>query len=154
MKYFILKRAGHFLFPALLVLSLIVLYRGHNLPGGGFIGGLLAATAFILVGIGGSKDQAKAKLRIDPVKLLGLGLCVAVVSGLPGIFAGGEFLTGVWLPTLKLPLLGAVHLGTPLVFDIGVYLVVIGFTLHTTFHLAELALPDESDELGKQEEAE
>jgi len=145
MKYFILKRAGHFLFPALLVLSLMVLYRGHNLPGGGFIGGLMAATAFILVGIGGSMDEAKAKLRIDPVMLLGIGLCVAIVSGLPGMFGGGDFLTGVWLPTFKVPVLGAVHLGTPLVFDIGVYLVVIGFTLHTTFNLAELSQPDEQE---------
>ena len=145
MKYFILQRAGHFLFPALLVLSLIVLYRGHNLPGGGFIGGLMAATAFILVGIGGSMEDAKAKLRVDPVHLLGIGLCVAIVSGLPGMLGGGDFLTGVWLPTFTVPVLGAVHLGTPLVFDIGVYLVVIGFTLHTTFNLAELSLPDEEE---------
>jgi multicomponent Na+:H+ antiporter subunit B len=142
MKYFILGRAGHMLFPCLIVLSLIVLYRGHNLPGGGFIGGLMAAVAYILVGLGSGMPAAKAKLRVDPVTLLGLGLAVAILSGLPGMVNGGAFLTGAWLPTFTLPLLGKMHLGTPLVFDVGVYLVVIGFTLHTTFNLAELAEPD------------
>lgn len=142
MRYFILGIAGRLLFPCLIVLSLIVLYRGHNLPGGGFIGGLMAATAYILVGVGSTMQQAKAKLRVDPVHLLAVGLAVAIFSGLPGIVGGGEFLTGVWLPTFSLPLLGKMHLGTPLVFDIGVYFVVIGFTLHTTFCLAELAQPE------------
>lgn len=139
MKYFILAQASRLLFPALLVLSLLVLYRGHNLPGGGFIGGLLAATAFILVGLGDSMERAKAMLRIEPVKLMALGLLVAVVSGLPGMLRGAPFLTGEWLPGFSLPLLGKVHLGTPLVFDIGVYMVVIGFALHTTFSLAQLS---------------
>lgn len=139
MRYFILARAGRLLFPCLIVLSLIVLYRGHNLPGGGFIGGLMAAAAFILVGLGSTMQDAKDKLRIDPVTLLGVGLAVAIVSGLPGMLNGDAFLTGVWLPTFTLPLLGKVHLGTPLIFDVGVYLVVIGFALHTTFQLAELA---------------
>jgi len=142
MKYFILGGAGRLLFPCLIVLSLIVLYRGHNLPGGGFIGGLMAATAYILVGIGSSMRVAKEKLRVDPVFLLALGLAVAIISGLPGMLTGGVFLTGEWLPTFSLPLLGKIHLGTPLVFDVGVYLVVIGFTLHTTFCLAELAQPE------------
>lgn len=146
MKYFILGYAGRILFPCLIVLSLIVLYRGHNLPGGGFIGGLMAATAYILTGIGSSMQQAKAQLRVDPVQLLWLGLAVAVLSGLPGMLGGGAFLTGRWLPTFSLPLLGKVHLGTPLVFDVGVYLAVIGFVLHTTFSLAELAYPEPGEE--------
>jgi multicomponent Na+:H+ antiporter subunit B len=143
MKYFILIQASRILFPTLLVLSLIVLYRGHNLPGGGFIGGLMAATAFILMGISRSMEQAKRALRIDPVVLMAVGLLVALVSGLPGILAGAPFMTGQWLPGFSLPLIGKVHLGTPLVFDVGVYLVVIGFTLHTTFSLAQLAHVDE-----------
>ncbi|MFT4901773.1 MAG: multicomponent Na+:H+ antiporter subunit B [Lentimonas sp.] len=149
MKYFILSYAGRILFPSLIVLSLIVLYRGHNLPGGGFIGGLLAATAYILIGLGSTMEQAKAYLRVDPVTLLAIGLAVAILSGLPGMLGGGAFLTGAWLPTFSLPLLGKVHLGTPLVFDVGVYLTVIGFTLHTTFSLAELGKhePVKEDEI-------
>ncbi|MEM8867328.1 MAG: MnhB domain-containing protein [Verrucomicrobiota bacterium] len=140
MKYFILAQSSRILFPCLLVLSLIVLYRGHNLPGGGFIGGLVAATAFILMGVGHSMTRAREMLRVEPVALMGFGLAIALTSGLPGMFLqGAPFMTGEWLPDFKLPLLGKVHLGTPLVFDIGVYLVVIGFTLHTTFSLAQLA---------------
>ena len=139
MKYFILNQAGRFLFPVLLILSIVVLYRGHNLPGGGFIGGLLAATAFILVGFGESMERSKQLLRISPVTLMAIGLAVAVLSGVPGLFLGAPFLTGEWLPGFSLPLLGKVHLGTPLVFDIGVYLVVVGFALHSTFSLARLA---------------
>lgn len=146
MKYFILGFAGRLLFPCLILLSLIVLYRGHNLPGGGFIGGLMAATAYILIGIGSTMTEAKAKLHVDPVFLLAIGLAIAIVSGLPGMLGGGDFLTGAWLPTFSLPLLGKIHLGTPLVFDVGVYLTVIGFTLHTTFCLAELAQPENKEE--------
>lgn len=138
MDNFILRRSTRILFPALLILSIIVLYRGHNLPGGGFIGGLMAATAFILVGISNSMDRARALLRIEPVTLMAWGLAVAVVSGLPGLMSHGVFMTGLWLPDFTLPLLGKVHLGTPLVFDIGVFMVVIGFTLHATFSLAKL----------------
>lgn len=139
MNLFILKNTGRILFPCLLVLSLVVLYRGHNLPGGGFIGGLIGATAFILLGLGESMAYAKKMLRINPVPLQAIGLAVAVLSGLPGLFMKGAFLTGVWLPDFYLPLLGKVHLGTPLVFDIGVYLAVCGFVLYTTFSLSSLA---------------
>ncbi|PXA04748.1 Na(+)/H(+) antiporter subunit B [Coraliomargarita sinensis] len=146
MRYFILAQAARILFPSLLVLSLIVLYRGHNLPGGGFIGGLMAATAFILVGISESMDRAKRLLRIEPFVLMAWGLATAAGSGLPGLFTGSAFMTGQWLPGFSLPLIGKVHLGTPLVFDVGVYLVVIGFALHTTFSLAQLCHTEEEEE--------
>lgn len=145
MHHFILNRTGRMLFPCLIVLSLIVLYRGHNLPGGGFIGGLLAASAFILVGIGDSMEYARRSLRVRPVVLMASGLAVAVLSGLFGMFAGAPFLTGEWLPGFSLPLLGKIHLGTPLVFDVGVYMTVIGFVLHVTFSLAEVARDREED---------
>ncbi|WOO39881.1 MnhB domain-containing protein [Rubellicoccus peritrichatus] len=139
MNSFILSATGRMLFPWLIVLSLIVLYRGHNLPGGGFIGGLLGASAYIIYGLGESIEAARKRLRIDPVTLMAVGLTIAFVAGLPGLFMGAEFFTGEWLPGFSLPLLGKVHLGTPLVFDVGVYLTVIGFALHTTFSLAEVA---------------
>jgi len=146
MNNFILAQAARILFPTLLVLSLVVLYRGHNLPGGGFIGGLLAAIAFIVVGIGHSMTHAQRVLRVDPVVLMAWGLAIAVISGVPGLFLGQPFMTGQWLPGFSLPLLGKVHLGTPLVFDVGVYLVVVGFTLHTTFSLAELGHIEEEED--------
>lgn len=147
MNNFILAQAARILFPSLLVLSVVVLYRGHNLPGGGFIGGLLAASAYIFVGIGHSMGHAKRVLRVNPVVLMAWGLAIAVISGLPGLLQGAPFMTGQWLPGFSLPILGKVHLGTPLVFDLGVYLVVIGFTLHTTFSLAELGHIEEEEEI-------
>lgn len=143
MESFILSRAGRLLFPWLLLLSLIVLYRGHNLPGGGFIGGLLAAAAFILVGIGDSMEFARRRLRCDPTTLMAAGLAIAVASGLLGMLFGEPFLTGEWLPGFSFPGLGKVHLGTPLIFDVGVFLTVIGFVLHVTFSLAAVATTKE-----------
>lgn len=143
MKQFVVNQAARMLFPALLVIALIVFYRGHNLPGGGFIGGLLAASAFILLGLGGSMEQARKALRINPVTLMALGLLLALVSGFFGLAKGAPYMTGVWLPTFTLPGLGAVHLGTPLLFDLGVFMAVIGFTLQTTFSLAALGRADE-----------
>lgn len=146
MNHFLLSRASRLLFPALLLLSLVVFYRGHNLPGGGFIGGLLAASAYLLVGFGAGMQEARRLLRVRPVVLMGLGLVIAVASGLPSLFQGEVFLTGQWLPTFELPGLGAVHLGTPLLFDLGVFLTVIGFCLHTAFSLAALGHVDEEGE--------
>lgn len=85
---FILSRAGRLLFPLLLFLSLLVLYRGHNLPGGGFIGGLLAAASFLLVGLGDSMAEARRRLRVPPVVLMGIGLGVpwsVACSGCSGV---------------------------------------------------------------------
>ncbi|MFP4166597.1 MAG: MnhB domain-containing protein [Opitutales bacterium] len=138
MKSFVLIYAGRAFFPFLVLLSLVVLYRGHNLPGGGFIGGLLGAMPFIFIGLGEGMDRAHRMLPVKPVLLLGCGLGLAFLSGLPGLFKAPAFLVGQWLPGMHLPLLGEVHLGTPLVFDVGVYLTVIGFVLHTTFSLVRL----------------
>jgi len=143
---FILSRAGRLLFPLLLLLSLLVLYRGHNLPGGGFIGGLLAAASFLLVGLGDGMAEARRRGRIPPAVLMGVGLGVAVISGLFGMLGGAPFLTGLWLPSFSLPLLGTIHLGTPLLFDVGVYLTVIGFVLHTVFSLADFGWAEQDEE--------
>lgn len=154
MKWFALSQAGRILFPWLLVLSLIVLYRGHNLPGGGFIGGLLGAAAFILVGLGDGMPEARRRLRLDPVTVLGMGLGVALASGLPGLFGEKKsYFVDQWLPDFSLPLLGEIHLGTPFVFDLGVYIVVVGFVLHAVFSLDFLAKTDSRDELEKDEKA-
>ncbi len=145
MNSFILNQAAKLLFPALLILSVIELYRGHNLPGGGFIGGLLAAGAFILLGLGSSMETAARTLKVKPGALLTMGLGIAAASGLLGIFAGKGFMVGLWLPAFHVPFLGDVHLGTPLLFDVGVYFAVVGFSLETVFSLALLAEPGEEE---------
>jgi multicomponent Na+:H+ antiporter subunit A len=135
----LLQIASRFLAPVLGILSLIILYRGHNLPGGGFIGGLVAASAVLLLLLASGLDEARRRLRFDPHYLLGVGLAIAAGSGVFGLATGEPFLTGLWLPAFELPGLGTVHLGTPLLFDVGVYLTVVGFTLTATFALAEPA---------------
>jgi multicomponent Na+:H+ antiporter subunit B len=148
MKFYTLAQTGRILFPWLIVLSLIVFYRGHNLPGGGFIGGLLGAAAFILIGLGDGMETARRRLRLDPVSVLGIGIGITILSGLPGLFGDEEsYFVDRWLPDFTLPILGDMHIGTPMLFDLGVYIVVLGFVLHTVFSLEFLARTDTRDEL-------
>ncbi len=128
--------SSRYISPLLLVLSLIVLYRGHNLPGGGFIGGLIAASAILLLAIAEGWGKTERRLPIQPMTLMAIGLALAAGSGFFGMINGGMFMQGVWLPFFELPLLGKVKLGTPLLFDVGVYFVVIGFTLKCAHALA------------------
>ena len=125
----ILNIAAKYLKPILFVLSLIVLYRGHNYPGGGFIGGLIAASAVMLSALADGWDKVQHDLRMKPLNLMTIGLAIALISGLIGLMGGYDFFKGLWLPPFELPLIGKVKLGTPFLFDVGVYLGVIGFTV-------------------------
>ena len=129
MNSLLLHIAARFLAWPLLIVSIWILYRGHNLPGGGFIGGLLAASGFLLYDLSGHGRPLRGFFSLSPFFFLTLGLGLAVLSTLPGMIGGGSFMQGLWLPGFELPLLGSVHLGTPLVFDIGVWFTVIGFIL-------------------------
>ena len=136
-RSFILSRTARMLLPVLVVLSLVTFYRGHHLPGGGFIGGLLAASGFALVALGDGTAVARRLLRIKPVSLMAGGLSVALGSGILGLVAGSAFFQGLWLPEIHIPVLGVVHMGTPMLFDAGVYLTVAGFALQVLFSLQE-----------------
>ncbi len=135
MNSLILKTATRFLFGLLLIFSVFLFLRGHNEPGGGFIGGLIGATAFVLFAVAYGPEKAKEIIRLKPRVMMGLGLLFALGSGVISIVLGTPFLTGGWIfPTI----FGTeLHLGTPLIFDIGVYLVVVGFTLAVIFSLEE-----------------
>ncbi|HKL87634.1 MAG TPA: putative monovalent cation/H+ antiporter subunit A, partial [Salinibacter sp.] len=120
----VLRTGAQLLLALLLLTSLFMLWRGHNEPGGGFIGGLFAASAVVLYLLAFGRTATDRLLRVPPRLWLGVGLAVAVASGLVGtLLAGPPFLTGQWTT------LGGLKLGTPLLFDIGVFLVVVGFTL-------------------------
>lgn len=136
-KSIILKTATNHLFPALIILSVVILYRGHNLPGGGFIGGLFAATAFIMLAIGFDVVYSRKRLYFHPISYMIAGLFIALISGLIPIVSGNSFMKGMWMSAFHLPILGTVHLGTPLLFDIGVYLTVLGFTTLSILTLME-----------------
>lgn len=135
----ILRVAARVLVPLLLIFSLFMLLRGHNLPGGGFVGGLVAACAFVLYALAAGVDAAQAMLRVEARTLLGVGLACAYGAGLLALVMGRPFLTGLWLD-LHLPLLGDLHLGTALIFDIGVMFVVVG-TVLLMFFSVEQRLP-------------
>lgn len=133
----ILETAARFIFPLLLLFSIFLLLRGHNEPGGGFIGGLVAALAFALHVFAHDAARARLVLGVDPRSLLGAGLLLALLSGIPALFLGQGYLTAQWW-TVSLPLMGDFKLSTPLFFDIGVYLVVIGMVMTVVLTLAEM----------------
>jgi multicomponent Na+:H+ antiporter subunit B len=130
----LLQVAVAYLMPLLLIFSIFLLIRGHNEVGGGFVGGLVAAAAFILHAIAESPASTRAHLPLSPDKLIAVGLSIALMSGVLALFQGNPFMTGIWL-NQPLPVIGKV--GTPFIFDVGVYLVVIGVCLHILLNLAE-----------------
>lgn len=119
-------------------MSLLVLLRGHNEPGGGFIGGLLAATGFVVHALAFGPDSARRTLRIHPLPLLATGLILATLSGVPGLWRGGQYLAAQWWGQL----LSLGKVGTVLLFDTGVYLVVFGATASVLLGMIE---PDGND---------
>jgi len=136
MTSLILRATTRFMLPLLLLFSIFLLLRGHNEPGGGFSGGLVAASAFILYAFAFGVPEARRALILKSRTLIGLGLLVALASGVLGLFAGQPLMTGLWAD-LYFSGYGTLSLGTPLLFDLGVYLVVIGITLSIILMLAE-----------------
>ena len=134
MKSLILRTASRYLMVLLVLFSVFILFRGHNEPGGGFVGGLLIAGAFALYALAYKAEAARRLLRFDPRTIIGVGLVTAAVSGLAAMWHGQPFLTGLWLP-YRIPFLG--KLGTVFFFDLGVYLVVLGTTVLILFTLEE-----------------
>jgi multicomponent Na+:H+ antiporter subunit B len=122
--------------PLFLTFSIFILLRGHNEPGGGFVGGLIAAAAFALHAIAYDVEKTRTLLAINPRGLIVLGLFLAMSSGMISLFIGEPFLTGQWVK-ISFGSIGELDLGTPLFFDIGVYLTVIGVTLTIILSLAE-----------------
>ncbi len=130
----ILATASRYLLPLMLIFSFFLLLRGHNEPGGGFVGGLMAAAAYSLYMIANGINEAKKLLRTEPIRLIAVGLFIALLSGFISVVNGQNFMTGVWSSD-EFPVVG--KLGTPLLFDLGVYFLVLGITLKIVFSLAE-----------------
>lgn len=130
----ILRTVARLMLPILLLLSLFMLVRGHNLPGGGFIGGLLAASAFILQIIAYGPVHVRKIIPVNFLSLTAIGVIFAAVWGLIGLVTGQAYMLAFWL---KEPVPGIGKLGTPVLFDIGVYLTVIGVTTQLALILAE-----------------
>lgn len=136
MQSVILATATRILMPMLLLFSAFILFRGHNLPGGGFIGGLVASATFILHSYTYGVQSTLTLLRVSPQTLIGVGLLAALASGCVSLLIGKPFMTGQW-GEVQINTQEIWHLGTPIFFDVGVYLVVIGAVLTIILSLAE-----------------
>jgi len=116
------------LFHTMLVYSVYLLFSGHNSPGGGFAAGLVVGIALAVRYLAGGRYELGEALPLQPGLLLGLGLFLSAGVGLVALVLG-DYVLRSWVLEAHLPVLGEVHLVTSLVFDLGVYLVVIGLVL-------------------------
>ncbi|HJQ13768.1 MAG TPA: Na+/H+ antiporter subunit B [Anaerolineales bacterium] len=136
MTSLILRTTARYLAPLLLIFSVFLFWRGHNQPGGGFAGGLVAAVPFALFSIAFGAAEARRVLHVETHVLIATGLLTALSSGVLSLFVGEPFLTSSW-GSLRLPGFSSLDVGTPVLFDLGVYLLVIGITLSIIFALEE-----------------
>jgi multisubunit Na+/H+ antiporter MnhB subunit len=113
--------------------SIYLLLRGHNNPGGGFVGGLVAASAVLLYAIANGVESARRLLRIDPRTIALVGVAIALIAGVLALVQDVPFLTGLWIFPGGLPL------GTPLLFDVGVFFAVLGAVATLVLALEEEA---------------
>ena len=128
-----------FMFPVVVALSLFLLFRGHNLPGGGFVAGLTMAVAIILQYMAGGTRWTEDRLHIKPVRWIGIGLLLAALTGAGAWLWGEAFLTSGALH-FHLPVIGDVHMLSVLAFDLGVYSLVLGATVLMLIALAHQSI--------------
>ena len=124
MRTVIFRSIAPYLTALMILFSVFVLLRGHNEPGGGFIGGLIAASALAIYGIACGVEPVRRALYFAPEAIAGFGLFIAALSGLPSLFVEAPFMTGLWAEPSVFG--NPVAISTVLVFDTGVYLVVVG----------------------------
>jgi multicomponent Na+:H+ antiporter subunit B len=136
MNSVILQLAAKYLRWLLITFAVLALIRGHNEPGGGFIGGLMAGLAVVYRGFAFDAFQVKERLQNWTEWFIAGGLFIILLSFLPSLFLGKTLMTGVWVK-IPIPLIGELKLGSPFLFDIGVFFTVIGVTLLFVFSLTQ-----------------
>ena len=124
MSTVIFRTIAPYLSALMILFSIFVLLRGHNDPGGGFIGGLIGASAIAIYGIAAGVAPVRRAIRFHPMGYAGFGLFIGALAGVLSYWSQVPFLTGLWV----YPMVFGVELAlsTTLIFDIGVYLVVFG----------------------------
>ncbi len=137
MKNIILEKIAGFFLVLMLLFSVIIFIRGHNNPGGGFIGGTVAAVGFIFYGIIHGVERVKRLVRITTIEMMGAGLLMGITALSISSFAGMEPATAIWF---EFTLFNSfdLHLGTPLLFDAGIYFVVTGAYLSIIISVMEV----------------
>ena len=133
----ILQNLSRLLFPLMLLIAAFVFLRGHNLPGGGFIAGLIAALAIVLQYLGNGIQWTSARIRTDMHKVIAAGLFFAIGTGLVSILLGFPFLTSAFT-YLNWPVVGKFEVASAMIFDLGVFLVVVGATVMILVELGKV----------------
>jgi multicomponent Na+:H+ antiporter subunit B len=135
LQSYIYRTVARFAFFLVNLFAVYLLLRGHNYPGGGFIAGLATAISLILLSLAVGLEELHRLIRFDPVQVAGGGLLLAGLTGVAPLLMGRPYLEQFNFH-FTTRLLGEVHAGTPLLFDIGVYFVVVGVTIKIIFVLA------------------
>ncbi|QWW68786.1 Na+/H+ antiporter subunit B [Rhizobium sp. WYJ-E13] len=135
MNTLIFRTVAPFITALMLLFSVFILLRGHNEPGGGFIGGLIAASALAIYGIAFGVQAVRRAIRFHPLAIAGFGLLLSCCAGMLSIFFAVPFMTGLWVyPTI----FGVeVPLSSVMLFDLGVYFVVLGAVASIALALEE-----------------
>ncbi|MEH0147124.1 Na+/H+ antiporter subunit A [Corynebacterium sp. Q4381] len=139
--------ATRLLFPSMMLLSAFFFFSGHNAPGGGFAGGLVAALAFTLRYLAGGRYEIEEALPVDPAKILGTGILISSVAVVAPMLFGYPPLMSNYI-SLELPLIGEFDVPSALIFDAGVYLIVIGLIMHVLTSMG--AYLDREDDARKE----
>lgn len=134
----IMQTLTRLLFPLMLLVAVFVFLRGHNLPGGGFIAGLIAAVALISQYLANGIDWTNARLKVDMHIVIAFGLTAAVITGLVAMLLSYPFLTSAFT-YLKWPVVGKFEVASAMAFDLGVFLVVVGATVLILVELGKLS---------------
>ncbi len=124
----LLSTVSQSLLPLAIMVSIYIFFRGHNLPGGGFIAGLVTAVAIILQYIAQGVDWVKARMNVEYQRVVAVGLMIALFTGAASWLFNRPFLTS-WFDYFDIPLLGKIELASAMAFDLGVYVTVVGSTL-------------------------
>ncbi len=127
------------LFPVVILIAIYMLLRGHDLPGGGFIAGIIMSLAFILQYMANGTRWVEERLRVLPVLWIGWGLGLAMLTGLGAMALGAPFLTSAFAYA-DIPLIGKIPLATALLFDLGVFALVVGATVLMLIALAHQSI--------------
>ena len=125
------------LLPLALLVSFYIFLRGHNMPGGGFIAGLITSVALIQQYIAHGVDWVKPRLKIEYQTLIALGVLIATLTGIGSWYFDRPFMT-TWFDYFDIPYIGEIELASALIFDLGVYLTVIGSSLLILASLGKL----------------
>jgi len=137
MRNIILEKVVQLFLKVMLIYSIYLLMRGHNNPGGGFIAGIIASTGFIFYAMIYGTEKIRTIMVFSSQQWIGFGLILIFISAIIPLMFGKEILTGLWI-NLENSAFGSIHLGTPLLFDTGVYLGVTGVILAITISIMEV----------------